>query len=145
MYSKKTNDIKVTATPIYIDEQSSPQNSQYVWAYHIVIENLGTEIVQLISRYWRITDALGNVQEVRGPGVVGEQPVIRPGDFYEYTSGTNLKRTSLPLVPIHPHRPIVVAVSGDVAEEGIQLPVKEGVSSEVKLGTISRKRHRVCP
>lgn len=94
MYSKTTQDIKVTATPVYIDEQSSPPNNLYVWAYHIVIENIGTEIVQLISRYWRITDALGNIQEVRGPGVVGEQPLIRPGDFYEYTSGASLKTES---------------------------------------------------
>lgn len=94
MYTKKTDNIKVTATPVYIDEQSSPSNNQYVWAYHIVIENQGQEIIQLISRYWKITDALGNIQEVRGPGVVGEQPVIRPGDFYEYTSGTNLKTES---------------------------------------------------
>ncbi len=94
MYSKITHDIKITATPIYIDEQSSVAQNQYVWAYHIVIENQGTEIVQLISRYWRITDNLGNIQEVRGPGVIGEQPVIRPGEFYEYTSGTNLRTES---------------------------------------------------
>ncbi len=94
MYSKETNNIKITATPIYIEEQSAPHSQQYVWAYHIVIENMGTEIIQLISRYWKITDANGNVQEVRGPGVVGEQPVIRPGEFYEYTSGTHLKTDS---------------------------------------------------
>ena len=94
MYSKKTNQIKITATPIYIDEQSSIAQGQFVWAYHIVIENHGTEIVQLLSRYWKITDSHGNIQEVRGPGVVGEQPVIRPGEFYEYTSGTHLRSES---------------------------------------------------
>lgn len=94
MYSKKTHDIRVTATPVYIEEQSSIAQNQFVWAYHIIIENQGNEIVQLISRYWKITDMLGNIQEVRGPGVVGEQPVIRPGEFYEYTSGTNLRTES---------------------------------------------------
>jgi ApaG protein len=94
MYSAKTNGIKVSAVPVYIDEQSVPAKNFFVWAYQIVIENQTDRIVQLVSRYWNITDAMGTVQEVRGPGVVGEQPVIRPNQHYEYTSGTQLKTSS---------------------------------------------------
>jgi ApaG protein len=75
---------------VYLEDQSSPSENHYVWAYHIRIENEGSRTVQLINRYWRITDALGRVQEVRGAGVVGEQPVLRPGETFEYTSGTPL-------------------------------------------------------
>ena len=71
----------------------SPRN-RYVWAYHVTIHNKGVETVQIKSRYWRITDSLGRTQEVRGDGVVGEQPVIRPGESYEYTSGTPLSTPS---------------------------------------------------
>ncbi|PIR34634.1 MAG: Co2+/Mg2+ efflux protein ApaG [Alphaproteobacteria bacterium CG11_big_fil_rev_8_21_14_0_20_44_7] len=95
MYSAITNNIKVTATPFYIDEQSSKNNSNYVWAYHIVIENMQKhKTVQLLSRYWKITDAQGKVQEIEGEGVVGEQPIIPAGAKYEYTSGVNLKTES---------------------------------------------------
>jgi ApaG protein len=90
MYSETTRSIRVTVEPIYLEEQSSPTESRYVWAYHVRIDNLGAERVQLRSRHWRITDGLGRMQEVRGPGVVGEQPVIEPGEHYEYTSGTPL-------------------------------------------------------
>ena len=69
---------------------SAPSDGQYFWAYHIRIQNEGDETVQLKNRYWRITDARGQIQEVRGAGVVGEQPVLRPGDSFEYTSGTPL-------------------------------------------------------
>jgi ApaG protein len=94
MYSKKTHDISVTVQPVYLDEQSSPEESYFVWAYNVKIENSGAETVQLRSRYWKITDARGRVQEVRGPGVVGEQPVLGPGDSFEYTSGTPLPTPS---------------------------------------------------
>src|SRR3546814_10575109 len=66
----------------------------YVWAYQVRIENIGRETVQLRNRYWQITDAFGRVQEVRGPGVVGEQPVLQPGESFEYTSGTPLQTPS---------------------------------------------------
>lgn len=90
MYSSTTRAIRVTVQPTYLDEQSSPTDNHFVWAYHVQIENLGKEIVQLRSRYWRITDSMGRIQEVRGAGVVGEQPVLNPGDSFEYTSGTPL-------------------------------------------------------
>lgn len=94
MYSQMTRDIKVSVQPIYLDEQSSPENNHYVWAYHVQIENTGGETVQLRNRYWHITDSLGRIQEVRGPGVVGEQPVLKPGESFEYTSGTPLPTPS---------------------------------------------------
>lgn len=94
MYQATTRAIQVTVTPAYQEEQSSPGENRYVWAYHIRIENHGTETVQLLNRYWHITDSLGHVEEVRGPGVVGEQPVLRPGEAYEYTSGCPLSTPS---------------------------------------------------
>ena len=90
MYAEITRSIKITVKPVYLEDQSSPSENHYVWAYHIRIENEGSRTVQLINRYWRITDALGRTQEVRGAGVVGEQPVLRPGETFEYTSGTPL-------------------------------------------------------
>lgn len=94
MYNQVTHDISVTVQPVYLDDQSSPEESYYVWAYNVKIENSGQETVQLRSRYWRITDARGRVQEVRGPGVVGEQPVLGPGDSFEYTSASPLPTPS---------------------------------------------------
>jgi ApaG protein len=94
MYSQSTRSIRVTVEPIYLDDQSSPEEQRYVWAYHVRIENHGPETVQLRTRYWRITDALGRIQEVRGAGVVGEQPVLKPGEAFEYTSGTPLPTPS---------------------------------------------------
>jgi ApaG protein len=90
MYSAVTRSIKITVKPVYLEDQSSPGDNHYVWAYQVRIENQGEDTVQLRSRYWRITDSLGRVQEVRGAGVVGEQPVLRPGETFEYTSGTPL-------------------------------------------------------
>lgn len=94
MYERQTRNIKVTVTPFYLEDQSSPDENHFVWAYHVKIENIGPETVQLRNRYWRITDAMGRVQEVRGPGVVGEQPVLNPGEDFEYTSGTPLQTPS---------------------------------------------------
>ena len=94
MYSKTTRDITITVRPIFLEDQSSPDESHFVWAYHVRIENQGRETVQLRNRHWRITDSLGRVQEVRGAGVVGEQPVLKPGDSFEYTSGTPLPTPS---------------------------------------------------
>src|SRR3989304_4760644 len=78
MYVRVTRDIKVLVEPNYLDDQSSPEDNCYAWAYRIRIENKGKEVVQLHSRYWQITDKHGRIQEVRGLGVVGEQPVLRP-------------------------------------------------------------------
>lgn len=94
MYSETTRSIRVTVKPIYLEDQSSPADSHFVWAYHVQIENMGSDKVQLMTRYWHITDSLGRVQVVRGAGVVGEQPVLEPGAFYEYTSGTPLATPS---------------------------------------------------
>jgi len=90
MYSHTSQEIRITVEPYYLDDQSSPSDDHYVWAYHVKIENMGEATVQLINRYWRITDANGQIQEVRGSGVVGEQPVLDPGESFEYTSGTPL-------------------------------------------------------
>ncbi len=94
MYSETTHSIRVTVKPMYLEDQSSPLEHHYVWAYHVQIENLGEQSVQLLTRHWRITDSMGRVQEVRGAGVVGEQPVLEPGDSFEYTSGTPLPTPS---------------------------------------------------
>ena len=94
MYSRTTHDIRVTVQPVYLDEQSSPDDGQYVRAYQVRIENLGSTAMRLRNRYWSITDARGRTQEVRGPGVVGEQPLLRPGDSFEYTSGCPLPTPS---------------------------------------------------
>ena len=97
MYEQTTNGVKVTVKPIYLEDQSSPGDDHYVWAYHVTIQNQSADQLQLINRYWRITDAMGRVEEVRGPGVVGEQPVLGPGEAFEYTSGAPLS-TPLPRV-----------------------------------------------
>ena len=94
MYAKTTHSIEVIVKPLYLEEQSSPEEGHYVWAYQVRIENKGRSKVQLLNRYWRIVDALGRVQEVRGAGVVGEQPVLGPGEAFEYTSGTPLPTPS---------------------------------------------------
>ncbi|VVT32785.1 Co2+/Mg2+ efflux protein ApaG [Rhizobium sp. EC-SD404] len=94
MYRALTRDIEVTVEPFYLDDQSDPDDSRYVWGYRIVIANKSDTVVQLKSRYWHITDEQGRVDEVRGPGVVGEQPILRPGDSYEYQSGCPLDTPS---------------------------------------------------
>ncbi len=94
MYRQVTNEIAVSVEPIYLDGQSVPDESRYVWAYRIVIENNSANTVQLQSRYWRIVDGNGRVEEVRGPGVVGEQPILNPGDSYTYSSGCPLTTPS---------------------------------------------------
>jgi ApaG protein len=93
-YETVTHGIRVTVTPHYLQDRSDPGQSRYFWAYAVEITNLSQQTVQLRSRYWRITDGAGRVQEVRGPGVVGEEPVILPGDSYEYTSGCPLTTPS---------------------------------------------------
>jgi len=94
MYRAVTRKIEVTVTPRFIPERSSSSNGYYFWAYTIDIVNLGSETVQLKTRHWRITDALGRLQEVKGSGVVGEEPTLRPGESFEYTSGVPLPTPS---------------------------------------------------
>ena len=94
MYSETTRSITVTVEPAFLDDQSDPDEHRYVWAYAVRIENRSDTTVQLRSRHWRITDAFGKVQEVRGTGVVGVEPVLNPGESFEYTSGTPLQTPS---------------------------------------------------
>ncbi len=94
MYRAVTRNISVTVTPRFIAERSSPESGYFFWAYTIEIANLGEHTVQLKTRHWRITDALGRVQEVRGAGVVGEEPVLKAGESFEYTSGVPLPTAS---------------------------------------------------
>jgi len=94
MYRAITRQIEVLVEPEFLPERSSPENRQFFWAYSIVIVNEGNESVQLKTRHWIITDGLGQQQEVRGEGVVGEQPHIAPGERYEYTSGVPLTTPS---------------------------------------------------
>ncbi len=94
MYHETTRSIRVTVEPTYLEDQSSPVDGHYVWAYQVRIENMSGETVQLLNRYWHITDSFGRVQEVRGAGVVGEQPTLKPGESFEYTSGTPLPTPS---------------------------------------------------
>jgi ApaG protein len=91
-YRAVTRQIEVTANPRFLPERSSPENGYFFWAYTITLTNLGGETVQLKTRHWRITDAQGRLQEVRGAGVVGEEPVLKPGENFEYTSGVPLPR-----------------------------------------------------
>lgn len=94
MYKAVTRGISVTVTPRYMPEESSPDDGRYFFAYTVEIINTGLERVQLRTRHWRITDEHGHVQEVRGAGVVGEEPVLGPGESFSYTSGCPLTTPS---------------------------------------------------
>ena len=93
-YRATTNGIEVSVRPHFLPEHSDPEKSRYVWAYDVEIRNTGTEPVRLRNRHWVIRDANGHVEEVRGPGVVGEQPLLGPGDAFSYTSGCPLTTPS---------------------------------------------------
>ncbi|MGQ0741175.1 MAG: Co2+/Mg2+ efflux protein ApaG [Alphaproteobacteria bacterium] len=90
-YERITRDIRVAVEPSFLESHSDPEENRFFWAYHIVIENQGRDTVQLLTRHWLITDAQGRVQEVKGAGVVGEQPVLKPATRFEYTSGVPLE------------------------------------------------------
>jgi ApaG protein len=94
MYQEITRGIRVSVNPTYLEGQSDPSQGHYVWAYQVTIANEGSETVQLLTRHWKITDGRGQLHEVQGPGVVGEQPVLKPGESFEYTSGTPLSTPS---------------------------------------------------
>ena len=94
MYEKTTANMRVRVRPEYLEDHSDPARERYFWAYHIEIANEGDRTVQLLSRYWRITDAFGRAEEVRGAGVVGKQPVLKPGENFEYSSGAPLPTAS---------------------------------------------------
>jgi ApaG protein len=94
MYESKTRGVRVRVRPNYMEEQSKPEDGYYFWAYTVDIANEGSDAVQLKTRVWRITDAAGRTEEVRGPGVVGQTPLIAPGESFSYTSGCPLKTPS---------------------------------------------------
>ena len=91
MVNPRQNNIKVDVETRYIEEQSNPEQNYFVFAYTITIQNQGRQTAQLLTRHWVITDSNHKVQEVRGDGVVGEQPVLKPGENFVYTSGTMLE------------------------------------------------------
>ncbi|MFK7866623.1 MAG: Co2+/Mg2+ efflux protein ApaG [Alphaproteobacteria bacterium] len=93
-YSQTTDKIEIMVEPFFLEDRSSQEQSIYVWAYQVQIINHGAENIQLISRFWRITDGRGHVEEVEGEGVVGEQPIIKPKHIYQYASGCPLKTDS---------------------------------------------------
>ena len=94
MYSAVTDGVKVTVVPAFLPDQSDPAHERYLWSYEIEIANLGASVVQLVARRWIITDALGRREEVSGAGVVGEQPILRPGEAFRYMSGCPLATPS---------------------------------------------------
>ena len=93
-YEATTRGIRVRVSPSFLEKDSSPAEGYYFWAYTVEILNDGETTVQLISRHWKITDSEGRTQEVRGPGVVGEQPKLPPGESFRYTSGAPLRTPS---------------------------------------------------
>ena len=93
-YQAETDGFVVRVRPTYLPEQSDPDEHRFVWGYSVEIENRGEEPAQLVSRHWVITDATGRVEEVKGLGVVGEQPTIKPGQTYAYASGCPLSTRS---------------------------------------------------
>ena len=93
-FTEVTRDVRVTVRAFYLADQSEPDRSRYIWAYRVNIANEGRQTVQLLRRSWHITDALGRTQHVHGEGVVGERPVLDPGESFDYTSGTPLSTPS---------------------------------------------------
>jgi ApaG protein len=94
MFQRTTRQITVSVRPTYLADQSAPDSNHFFWAYSVLIENGSPDTVQLRSRYWRIIDANGRTIEVKGAGVVGQQPILRPGEVFEYKSGTPLETPS---------------------------------------------------
>lgn len=93
-YEAQTRGLVVRVQPEYLPDQSDPDERRWVWAYHVEVANHGRETVQLVSRHWIITDAWGRVEEVQGPGVIGQQPTLRPGEGFRYVSGCPLPTSS---------------------------------------------------
>jgi ApaG protein len=127
MYRATTRNIEVQVTPRFLDERSSPENGYYFWAYTIEITNRGPATVQLKTRHWKITDAHGRLQEVKGAGVVGETPVLEPGKSYEYTSGVPLPTPSGFMTGTYG---MVISDTGE--DFDIQIPAFSLDSSEAK-------------
>ncbi|WP_353276039.1 Co2+/Mg2+ efflux protein ApaG [Wolbachia endosymbiont (group A) of Pipizella viduata] len=93
-YTLTTNFVEVTVLPIYIEEQSIPYENCYIWMYNVKIKNKSQSTIQLLSRHWQIIDYKGKINEIGGVGVIGEQPVIKSGEVFKYTSGTYLNAPS---------------------------------------------------
>jgi len=93
-YEASTRGVVVRVEPAYLPDQSDPDQGRYSWAYTVDIENRGSQTVQLLARHWIITDAANRIEEVVGSGVVGEKPILRPGEAFRYTSGCPLKTPS---------------------------------------------------
>ena len=111
-----TRGIRIIVQPRFVPEQSEPERGQYLFAYHITIRNEGSETVQLLARHWIITDGEGKVEDVRGPGVVGYQPVLKPGEDFQYTSGCPLPT---PIGTMHGEFHMVVQASGEAFDARI--------------------------
>ena len=94
LFESITHDIRISVEPLYVEDHSAPEENHFVWQYTIKISNEGKQSVQLLSRVWQITDAIGRVQDVRGKGVVGKTPLIVPGSSFSYTSGCPLETPS---------------------------------------------------
>ncbi len=94
MYSCVTRDIEITVLPEFVPERSDEERGQFFWAYTVEIANQGQSVVQVTHRHWKITDANGRLEEVKGKGIVGEQPVLKPGESFRYTSGCPLPTPS---------------------------------------------------
>jgi len=94
LFEQRTKDVVVRVEPEYLAEQSSPSDSRFIWAYTVEIDNQGAEDLTVTERFWQIADSRGQVQEVRGKGVVGEKPVVKPGEVFRYTSGAPLTAPS---------------------------------------------------
>jgi ApaG protein len=110
MSDTTTRGVRIVVRPRFVPEQSDPDNGQWLFAYHITIRNQGQETVQLVSRHWVITNGEGQAEEVRGPGVVGYQPVLKPGEEFEYTSGCPL---TTPVGTMHGEFNMIVQTSGE--------------------------------
>ncbi len=93
-FTAETNDVRVSVRAFFLPDRSNPAESQYFWAYRVRIENLGDSPVQLLKRTWSITDGAGRTQQVHGEGVIGQTPLLQPGEHFEYTSGTPLSTPS---------------------------------------------------
>jgi ApaG protein len=93
-YKKTTNYISVSVSPEYLHQQSEPSDNHFTWAYHVHIENSGNNIIQVLARHWKITDIKGKSYEIVGDGLIGKQPILEPGEVFQYSSGTPLSTSS---------------------------------------------------
>ena len=93
-YRETTNYISVSVSPEYLYHQSEPSDNHFTWAYHVLIKNSGNVTIQILTRHWKITDIRGKSHEIVGDGLVGKQPVLKPGEVFQYSSGTPLSASS---------------------------------------------------